>query len=76
MIISRPIKIIVERIVVCEDVQDSFSHTNEVMADYYRGKIDGFESSLNFLGLDDEQIHYLVKIERQRREDGGEVSEC
>ena len=71
MITSRPIKIIVERIVVCEDVRNSFSKDgNKKMETLYRGKIAGFKESLEYLGLDYDQIDYLAEIEREKIERG------
>ena len=77
MIVLKPIKIIIERIVICEDVQRAFENDDiKMMYHLYKGKMEGLREALKYLGLESPQIKYLVEIERERRRNGGAISEC
>ena len=58
---------IVERIVICRCVAKSFKDSKEEKMEYkYKGKVEGFMESLNYLGLTDSQINCLTKSEKRR----------
>ena len=77
MKVTKPIKIIVERVVICEDVKRAFSNdSDKMMYHRYEGKVDAFKEALHYLGLDSLQANHLVEIERKRRKNGGAISEC
>ena len=76
MRITKSIKIIIERIVVCEDVRNAFSaDKDKTMYNLYMGKVDGLLEALRILKLTKKQIEKLVDDERKRRRNGGEISD-
>jgi len=57
---------IIERIVICRCIAKSFKESKEEKMEYkYRGKVEGFMESLDYLGLTNSQINCLTKLEER-----------
>ena len=57
---------IIERIVICRCITKSFKESKDEKMEYkYRGKVEGFMESLNYLGLTNSQINCLTEEEKR-----------